>query len=183
MSTIEKIRPQAPKEFNPRTQDHGTRGEAAGRTMKQFFSHSLDADPYFIEARVNSEQKADTFRVTEAINEAVVDPKDMTEAEKQAEIAAMITQAESDDNADWFEEVQGLRNSDDSELSHQSDDYHLNVSEAELGIQSLSAKRKKEAQEATLDPDYVEDDTEDYYETGRSVYKIPVTQEDRKRNY
>lgn len=56
-------------------------------------------------------------------------------------------------------------------------------SEAEVGIQSLRAKRKANEQAATLDPAYAEDDTEDYYETGRSVYKVPVTQEDRKRNY
>ena len=173
MTSIERTRPQAPKEFNPDIQDHGTAARRKGH----------QGDGYYWEKRWDERGAVSTDKtyLKEVIRDGLASTK--TQEELDAEADAILAQAESDSNADWFEAVQGLRSSDDSELDHQTDDYHLNVSEAELGIQSLRAKRKDKEQAATLDPAYAEDDTEDYYETGRSVYKIPVTQEDRKRNY
>ncbi len=45
----------------------------------------------------------------------------------------------------------------DYELDHQSDDQHLNFTEAELGVKSRTERRNAEARRATSD-DYSEDD-------------------------
>lgn len=73
MTSIERTRPQAPKEFNPYRQDHGTRGETQGRKLKMATSRSFDSDPYFAGMQISAENKASQFKFNEAVSNGTVD--------------------------------------------------------------------------------------------------------------
>lgn len=168
MSTIERTRPQAQKDFDPRKQDHGTAAQRKGRLEQSFREEWTD----------NAYQKRGYFPLGTELkpeNAPTIDEylDGLTPEELEYETDRILAGEESYANVIEFEGRQ--RNLDywDKVMQFdESDDTHLNLSEAQLGIRSKAEVKKSLARQATLDPEYIDDDHTDYNDTGMNVRNV-----------
>lgn len=124
-------------------QDHGDASQRKGHESRDYWENAWEN-----RGAVN----ADKTYLKEVIRDGLDSHENPDVSEPEPEIVDEIEQAEFDEFSGESDDART-----DYELDHQSDDQHLNVSEAELGVKSKAEIRDAMARQATLD-DYSEDD-------------------------
>lgn len=144
------------------TQDHGTAAaEKALRPNRDLVDeawarHEMEhSDKAYLHEVIR-----DALYGEEEYEASVAAAQAKEEALAQADVDAFVEDLAEEDFVDAYDSV------------NEDDDLDTQYSSSELGIRSLKAKNKADAEAATLDPSYDDDDHEDYYETGMSVRKL-----------
>lgn len=144
------------------TQDHGT--AAAEKALRP--NRDLVDEAW---ARHEMEH-GDKAYLHEVIRDALYG-----EEEYEASVAAAKAKEEALAQADVDDFIEDLADEEPTnaeDTSEEDDNFGHTLYPAEFGIRSLKAKNRADAEAASLDPSYDDDDHEDYYETGMSVRKL-----------